>query len=543
VTGAPFDPYQIQLSPTCPLTLNETQRQALGALAVHRRLFGPIGVGHGKSWIAVLAGAALNAELAVILAPAATLPNLRREYARLRQHFRIPRTIIESYERLSRPAESCYLTDLIGPARRVVLVADEAHRLKARDSARTLRVARFLERHADRVAFVALSGTLTTRSVNDFAHLARWALRGASPLPTRQQELDQWSQCLDVKGRPSWADWQGISPLFAAAGLDVHATAGAARVETARRLFRELLDATPGVVATDEQSLGVSLELIAVEDGEVETPDVIQQALDRIEQEGADPSGEILVDELAEARVARQVAQGFYYRWRWPNGEPDHEWVAARSAWFRYVREQIKDDAREGHDSPLLVYRATLARAQAGARDRGVATLAEWQRHQHKPPPPVEAVWISPYLLQHAVAWMRAQREPVILWIEHQAVADLLRRFDACPVFGQGDTLPERPVSCAASIRVFGTGANLQRWRSQLIVSPPSSGAAWEQLLGRCHRQGQTADSVEARVYAHVPVYEKAIAAALADAAYIEAVSGNRQKLRYATKTGGVFDE
>jgi hypothetical protein len=83
------------------------------------------------------------------------------------------------------------------------------------------------------------------------------------------------------------------------------------------------------------------------------------------------------------------------------------------------------------------------------------------------------------------------------------------------------------------SIQAHGTGKNLQKWSDAYVLEPPSGGAAWEQLLGRLHRQGQTADAVIFAVAQHAPAFAHALRSARTDARYIEDVSGNRQKLCY----------
>ena len=92
------------------------------------------------------------------------------------------------------------------------------------------------------------------------------------------------------------------------------------------------------------------------------------------------------------------------------------------------------------------------------------------------------------------------------------------------------------------SIKAHGVGKNLQHgWRKQLILEPPSSGTVWEQMLGRTHRPGQEADSVEAHVYCHTAPLAQAIVGARQDADYIEGATGSRQKLKYCVFGGALL--
>ena len=70
-------------------------------------------------------------------------------------------------------------------------------------------------------------------------------------------------------------------------------------------------------------------------------------------------------------------------------------------------------------------------------------------------------------------------------------------------------------------------------------MEPPSSGQAWEQLLGRTHRPGQEADEVWVGVFQHTRPFRKALQTARGDADYILRTLGGVQKLNLATFDGG----
>ena len=156
--------------------LRPIQSQALAAIRDARGGLMPIGVGWGKSLIALLAGTVLESKLALILCPASTVNTLRQTYMEWRLLYRMPATQILSYSALSRPEGTAILDKLIANRedRDVVLVCDECHRLKRKESARTKRVLRFMLARPD-VRFVALSGTMTSKSIKDFGHLAELA--------------------------------------------------------------------------------------------------------------------------------------------------------------------------------------------------------------------------------------------------------------------------------------------------------------------------------------------------------------------------------
>jgi len=74
-------------------------------------------------------------------------------------------------------------------------------------------------------------------------------------------------------------------------------------------------------------------------------------------------------------------------------------------------------------------------------------------------------------------------------------------------------------------------------FHDQLVANPPASAAAWEQLIGRLHREGQNADEVAASVYRHTPEMADAIDRAVRTAKYVESTMGSLQKLLAASCT------
>ena len=105
-------------------------------------------------------------------------------------------------------------------------------------------------------------------------------------------------------------------------------------------------------------------------------------------------------------------------------------------------------------------------------------------------------------------------------------------------VFGSNfDQTEARPI--ALSIRAHGVGKNLQAWKEQVVLSPPSSGGAWEQLLGRTHRAGQQADEVKVTVVQTYYPQSNALLQAQTDARHIEETTGNVQKLNFCNWSKG----
>jgi hypothetical protein len=437
-----------------------------------------------------------------------------------------------SYATLSQPTGTSLLNELVDQysAGRVVLVCDEAHRLKRLESARTKRVLRFMRAHPT-VAFVALSGTMTSKSLRDFSHLAELCLRERSPVPRDRYHLQRWSECIDVGGRPGASDWGYVLPLAQWADVPLLCMRGAERREGIRQAFQKRLRSSPGVVASRKGSLGCSLNIHRIED--LPVPDEVTRLMRAVADLGEAPGGDLIPDDVAAWRTMRHLSAGFYYRWVWPDGEEDLDWLRARRDWNRFVRHELMDRSDEGYDSPFLIAARINREAEGGSRAAIHRAWRSWQGQKSKPTPPSVPVWVDPYLIDHAIAWRDSQKRPSILWYESSAVGDALER-RGVTVYGAGATPPRTAHHCAMSIRAHGIGKNLQSWSSQLVIEPPTGGLIWEQMLGRTHRQGQVADDVRCSVFSHVVPYQRALANAMTEAQYILSSSGNDQKLLFA---------
>jgi hypothetical protein len=504
---------------TGTMTLRPIQAFALAELYENGGLFGPIGVGQGKALLSLLAPVVAQAYKPILFVPAALREQtIRQVIPQMRPHWRLHRNLrIESYNFLSSPNSSTFL-DEYEPD---MILLDEAHALKRADSARTKRFLRFMKAHP-KTKLVALSGTMTTKSLMDFWELIKLALPGFKcPLPLHWTIVREWDAALGAG--QSWAYSEpmdeGALKKFCAPG------------ENARQGFRRRLTETPGVVGTSESAIGTSLVMTA---RGVKVPAEIEKALTDLRKNMSTPWGEEIEDGIALARHARQLACGFYYRWRWPNDKPDQEWLFARADWHRELRYHLKRSV-PGMDSPFLVG-AAIARG-----DLESEFYAPWcaVRDRYRPHPPVEAVWISDFLIADILRWLSEGEG--IAWIEHTAVATRLAQLGA-RVYGSGPqdarAILEARGPIVASIAAHGTGKNLQRFSRNLVVSCPSSGATWQQLLGRTHRLGQEADEITADVYQHTDELTAAWGKALETAIYLEHTTGDKQKLLFASRVG-----
>ena len=521
--------------PNGQMRLRPAQNQALYDASIAKGGLFPIGVGWGKTLISQLIGVAMGAKRPLVLLPAPCEAQFWRDYQTYGKHFTVhPSLQVLTYSKLQ-VASGKDTLKTIAPD---LIIADEAHNLRNMRSARCQRVHRYLKAQHDAgnpVLFVALSGTLTSKSLKDYAHLVKWALRSNAPVPKDPAEVLAWSMVIDSGMMPKEEELSHMAPFVRHYYPNDKVTQ-----ENARSAFAERFTNTQGVVATrDSSAIGCSLVLM---ERKIDVPKTITGALKHISTTWSLPNNELeFSDTMSMIGASKQIAQGFYYRWDWGKERPndaDKEWMDMRKRWARAVREQVKKEV-DGLDSELLITNACRFSVRHDKLYPGLLPLVVvawkiWEPFAKIKPPPTISIWLDDFLIQDSIAWANDQGEPVIVWYGDTAVGAKLRD-GGLPLFGQGSEMPAKAITCAASYNVHGTGKNLQAWRNQILLDPPASGQAWEQLLGRTHRQGQTADEVMFHYYAHTKEFAKAIESARTSAKYIEETTTTPQRLIYGT--------
>jgi hypothetical protein len=439
-------------------------------------------------------------------------------------------------------------TDLLHRLRPDVVVVDEAHSVRNRTAARTKRFLRYFTDNPT-VRLFAWSGTLTSRSLKDYAHLSNLALGDRSPTPLHWPTVEEWAGHLD----PS----EFRSPP---GRLSQFADGGDVRSGYARRVVE-----TSGVVSSgDTASCQASL---VISERPLVAPKVVVDHLEALEATWTRPDGEELVDAMSVGRCARELSCGFYYRWRFPRKEPTpviEKWFAARKAWNKELREKLKL-SRPHLDSPLLCAKAAirwykgyvhvdrdengqeLGRREIAPKSTGgplpvwpSLCWPEWEEVRGTVQPETEAIWLSDFFVEDCLAWL--QEGPGLLWYEFDGLAQRVARVARERKLGVTHAGPgeegNRRVrgllgseSVVASIRAHGTGKNLQHFARNLVANPPSSGGEWEQLLGRTHRAGQKEDEVTFEIYRHTEAVRRAVEKARDLSTYIQESFGAKQRL------------
>ena len=162
-------------------------------------IIGAIGVGHGKTLTSFLLPKVWGCKKPVLLIPPAMREQCRRDLQEWSEHYDFPTPHIVAYSDLSSPTRGNIL-EVLKPD---CIIADEAHCLRHPTAARTKRFIRYMQKRPS-TRFAALSGTLTSKSLQDYGHLCELALRGGSPLPLDGRTLDPyWTQTASQTGVPT----------------------------------------------------------------------------------------------------------------------------------------------------------------------------------------------------------------------------------------------------------------------------------------------------------------------------------------------------
>lgn len=504
-------------TPGGTMTLKPIQAVALFEASRLRGGYFPIRVGGGKTLVTALLGTTMGARRPVLLIPAELREKTEADFAELRIHWRLPRHIrIVHYEGLSNKAQKHVLEELLPD----LIICDESHRVKNGSAACTKRLARYIGAHRDEVNVVLMTGTPVKRSIKDYAHHLSWALRSMSPGPTSFPVMQEWMRAIDINVNGDRRLGPGALSSF-----------GPGHV---RHEWRDRVAQTPGVVGTQEEPLP---NLLTITSKVLDAPECVDKAFHDMRCRWETPDGYELTDGMQVWNYTRQFASGFFYIWD-PRA-PD-AWLTARSGWASACRQILKNNRRQ-LDSESEVKDAVLE----GHYPQATPLLMEWLRMEPTFTPNTVPVQMSDHVLDYASRWALAHPHGAV-WVEHRAMGAALEArglplYSAKAVDQRTGQLIDHhrdgPAVCQR--KPCSTGHNLQHhFRDNLIVTPPSNGSEWEQMLGRTHRDGQLADEVTVEVLFGSREDVKGFWAAVADSGFAEDLTGQAQKLTHADLEG-----
>lgn len=490
---------------------------------------------------------------------------------------RLPGCYILPYSCLS-TTDSEELLNEIAPS---LIIADEVHMLKNPKAARTMRVRRYLDKHNPN--FVAMSGTITSRSIMDYWHLIKASLKDNCPLPLTGHIIRQWAAVLDsvpvvvdTSDESSGFYTEPIMPLVRWARKNWPDEEFKETTRGFRSAYKKRLTFAPGVVVTGEQEIGCSLVLT---DTPVRNPeydagwDKLEEAVRVVRVDWEAPNGDEIDHAMHAYKWLYELSAGFYNDRYWPT---PLAYSITKNISLELATELL--EKAQHHHILLQLYKADLRRwinTRAKPKlDTPFLIGGDMERNGHKnvgrdlydswltvknaefegmPVRLTRPVRICAYKINDAVGWTLKlpKGEGAILWYSNKEIGIWLVEallevgIDVvhCPAGaneeisalgdpnagGKGDRI------VVASIGAHHIGKNLHAFHNQYIIQWPRSAVIAEQLLGRMHRNGQKADELIVHMVNSTELDIDNFAACLNDTAYIQETTGDRKKLMYAT--------
>lgn len=470
--------------------LRDIQVQALRTLAETGRGFFSIGVGGGKTLLAMLIPEVLGVspDEVLVLTTADLRDEAKREYGIYSQEFDIPFTAYQSYSTLSRNR------DLLERTKPKVIICDEVHKLKNPGSNRTRAFINYCKDNPD-VIFVPMTGTLTTTSILDYVHLLALAVgRENMPLP------DPWKSG-DYNKLQILARVLDPFPEMPPDSFDYRTAAwllNKGEEETFREAYFRMLSGIPGVVISEESAFDGPL---AFAKWKPKVPHEVNELYQSV-LKGVLPNGRLVLDQSAKRNKRSQTATGFYYYNELDDEVHTPYWRRAKRELNQAVQEVVKREKRkrDGMWTEPQVFQAI---------ERGEFHLPEYETYMTEfkdvPDPPKMTEWVDDSILIQAVEYCKTQLiedRGSLLWYDNEAIRERARSLfadDPQVVVVDPKEKPPRgvdvPVVAIVSKYSHSTGVNLQHdYRHNLDLTPNSNAGQWEQWLGRTHRPGQTFD-------------------------------------------------
>lgn len=574
-----------------------TQVGAVLAWDLFKGVFGPIGVGWGKTAITLMiANRAFtegDSDRTILFVPSQVYDQLVRNdiaWVRKRVGLKVPfiymagKSLAERKSIATSGKKGCYIMtysllstrdsdDLLDWIKPQLIIADEAHEVRNLTAARSARLMRYMSEQQPYL--VALSGTITKKSINDYHHLIAYALRKYCPLPLDAALSCNWSFVLDADADPSDAQTGPIYPLLDWARRNFPDAEGLTNdVMGFREAYQLRLTHTPGVVATGDAQIGTSLVLqnspVKKYTQHKDWPR-LKELIDQVEELWISPSGDEIELGFHKWRYLYELSFGFYYNLRWPTleelGKRGYSEEAAQEAldgalahheahqeYSKELRQWLKYRSKPKLDTPFLVGGEM---ARNGAANVGAGLYELWSamkamQFEDMPERISEPIRICSYKVDHVLQWAQSLKkgEGALIWFHHQEagrwIAEVLQKAGLPVIYCPSEShrkgsnaaiRDERNANkiVVASMRGHGTGKNLQHFQRQLYPQFPRDASLIEQVLGRTHRTGQTADVLIAETMNTIEFDHTNMSACLVDALYTHQTMGAPHKLIYSS--------
>ncbi len=238
----------------------------------------------------------------------------------------------------------------------------------------------------------AMSGTITMRSLRDYAHILEWCLGSFAPVPLKWKNLTEWADALDEKIK----EGQRMAPgaLIKLCNEEEQKAFSGDPLATTRKAFQRRLTESYGVISTKEGHVGCSLYVNSIIP---ELNSAVDDAFRTLRSMWETQDGWPISDAITLWRHARELSCGFYYKW---DPRPPKEWIEARKQWCKFVRHYIK---YHPVDSELQVAQGIVA----GRVKDELACYVTWRAIRDTFKPNTVPVWLDDAVIQLADDWAK----------------------------------------------------------------------------------------------------------------------------------------
>jgi len=459
-----------------------------------------------------------------------------------------------------------------------LIILDEAHSVSKR-SARTRRFTQHLHEYHPQV--VALSGTMTQKSLMDYFEIARAALGQNNFLPNSLVLTEAWSRLIDTTATSvsdfrsdeqsdagplkyvlDWARRNAIGEQFDNSVLGF------------RKAFKKRLTTTPGVVCSSGHDLPYSLY---INNEPVENPEKyegwerVEELVKQLDEKWLTPNGDEIEEAMHLFRWKYWIqGAGFYTELYWPEIdwmmergiysseaeakevlELSQEYHEKHMDYFRELRAWIRDRGHNGMDTPMLIGKNMSDHGDANVGSTLYNLWKDWHESDFdgRIDRNKRAVRVCGFKIEKAVQYAKAlpKGEGCLIWYDNDEIGEWanerLEEEGLDPLFCKAGEQYNRILNdrerCKGRVIILTSnahfqGKNLQFDRNQFYLQWPRSAARAEQTIGRQHRHLQEYDEVFVTTCNTTEFDHVLFGATLNDACYVHQATGNRQKIIYA---------
>lgn len=463
------------------------------------------------------------------------------------------------------------------------IIGDEIHAIaSASNSARGKRFKEAVKKYSPQL--IGLSGTISKKSPRDYHHLAVNALHENCFMPRNTEAAEDWSRLIDSNASsmdeiPQNANIQPgpIKPLIDWAKHNFPKEEFPNNLIGFRAAYQKRLKTSPGVVASEGESLGVSLRISNVSITKEEKEQSkgwgdLKKLIDQLVNQWIAPNGDEIDHAMHLWRWRYELEGfGFYNNLYWPSEEKvaekrkiilsasidilerskhHHE---LRQTYLKELRRWITHRSKKGLDTPFLIagdmYRngdknvgSALYTSWVDVKDANFEGIVEREK---------EIVRVCDFrvnkIVEWAIRWHKEKpKKGAIIWYKNKGVAEWLRdkfiEADLPMLYCPAGTKGRRNIEdrnqgdkfAITSISSYHKGLNLQYHHNvEFFAQWPREAHIAHQAIGRVHRNEQPND--ECRIFQSIcSDFDRVnFAACLNDAAYIHQTLQD-QKLMYA---------